>query len=672
MTNCINCGNCSAEDGKSPELSKPPRGSCAAILVTGNKSTGKTTLFGHLCGSLPTETKIRGMSGTVSEGKIKGTGELVYDISGANMLFSGRQDDRIARDILLRGAVRGHVSRILIVADAKNLKRSIALALQYAEYELPLLLALNMTDEAELMGIRTDCDRLEEVLGVPVCETTAREGKGIEAVFSELQQMRRLQCRVKYPEDIERFLDTFQSLVPSGPVAYRAAGLLMLSGDGSIRDHILKIAGEEVFERIANLADALRVGETLSIGARVGEVFNKRAEEIGREVQYREVREAVSFSERMGGWSSSPKTGVPIALMILVAMYYFIGAFGATYLVDTISETIFEGYVFPFTAILVEPIPSAFVRDLIMDADFGVMQTGVFLALGLVMPVIFCFYIVFGILEEVGYIHRLSILFDKVFQRIGLNGKGVIPLVMGFSCVTMAILTTRVLNSEKEKNIAAFLLFLVMPCSPLLAVMVIILNKQPASALITVFGIILSQMILAGYLTNKILPGEVTPLLIEIPSIRFPRPLTVIKSAGIKTLAFMKEALPVFISASVGIFVFERSGGLRLLEHAAGPFLDSILGLPENSVQVFIKTIVRRESGATELLHLGSLYTNLQIVTAMIVMIFITPCINSIIVLFKERGFRAGFSIVVAVMAYAILIGCVVNYTCRFLGVTFS
>jgi ferrous iron transport protein B len=309
---------------------------------------------------------------------------------------------------------------------------------------------------------------------------------------------------------------------------------------------------------------------------------------------------------------------------------------------------------------------------MIMDPDFGILPTGVFLAMGLVLPVIFCFYIAFGILEDSGYLPRISILLDKIFQKLGLNGKGVIPLVMGFSCVTMALLTTRVLNTEKEKIIASFLLYLCLPCAPLIAVMLIILEKMPISATIAVFGILLSQLLIAGYLSNRFLPGTRSPLFLEIPPMRLPKPLAVLKMAVAKTWFFMLEALPIFILASLGVFLFERAGGLRLLEHTLGPMIHHVMGLPEKSVQVFIKTMIRRESGATELEHLRPIYTNLQLVVNLLVMTFVAPCINSFIVLFKERGIKTGIAINAAVFIWAILLGSIVNHLCLVFGVTFT
>ena len=309
---------------------------------------------------------------------------------------------------------------------------------------------------------------------------------------------------------------------------------------------------------------------------------------------------------------------------------------------------------------------------MIADPDFGVLPSGIFLALGLVLPVIFCFYIAFGLLEDSGYLPRLSILLDRVFQKMGLNGKAVIPLIMGFSCVTMALLTTRVLNTEKEKNIASFLLFLCMPCAPLIAVMFVVLDKMPISATITVFGMILLQILIAGYLADKILPGTRSPLLLEIPAMRVPKLYQVLKIASAKTFFFMKEALPIFIYASLAVYLFKWFGGLDLMENALGPIIGKVIGLPEKSIQVFIKTLIRRESGAAELEHLSAFYTNLQIVINLLVMTFIAPCLNSIIVLFKERGGLVASIIIGTVIIYAITIGSIMNYTCHLLGITFT
>jgi ferrous iron transport protein B len=255
---------------------------------------------------------------------------------------------------------------------------------------------------------------------------------------------------------------------------------------------------------------------------------------------------------------------------------------------------------------------------------------------------------------------------------MGRNGKGVIPLIMGYSCVTMAILTTRVLDTKKERNIATILLLLGTPCAPLLAVMLIVLDRMPFSATLTVFGIIFLQTFAAGWLLNKILPGHATSLLMEIPPFRVPKPLPVVRMAVVKTYHFMKEAVPVFILASVIVFFFDRMGGLVRLERLASPFVHDFMGLPDKSVQVFIKTVIRRESGAAELLHLKSAYTNVQLVINLLIMTFLLPCMNATIVVIKERGAVAAAAMLSAVMVYAMLVGGALHFLFLRLGVTFN
>ena len=365
-------------------------------------------------------------------------------------------------------------------------------------------------------------------------------------------------------------------------------------------------------------------------------------------------------------------TGIPIALIVLTLTYLFVGTFGATYLVDTINTKIFEQLLLPLCEKLVAPIPYPFIRDMIVDPEFGLLPTGVFLALGLVLPVLLCFYIAFGFLEDSGYLPRFSLLLDKIFKKMGLNGKGVIPLVMGYSCITMAILTTRILDTKKERNIATMLLLLGTPCAPLLAVMLIVLDRMPFSATLTVFGIIFAQTFTAGWLLNKLLPGRAASLLMEIPPLRIPKPLPVFKMAFVKTIHFMKEAVPIFILASLVVFLFDRMGGLARLEMLASPLVHDFMGLPDKSVQVFIKTVIRRESGAAELLHLKSAYTNVQLVLNLLIMAFLLPCINAAIVVIKERGAATAAVMLSSVMVYAMVLGGALHFLFLWLGITFS
>jgi ferrous iron transport protein B len=601
-----------------------------------------------------------------------GLESILYDTPGILSIFSANEDEMVSRDILLPHQNINEISKIILVADAKNMKRSLAIALQYAEYGLPMLLDINMIDEAAARGIEIDYDKLADTFGIDTCTTIASEGIGVSKIPSRLKKLAVPNKLVTYPDWVENFLDITKKLFADSTVSTRVIGLLLLAGDKSIERYVKNNFGEDVLADIKSLAADYRKEDAETFRSYISNLYNKKAEQLVKEIQKFEPPAKNPYLVTVGDWCTQLHTGIPIAIGVLVLIYLFVGSFAATFVVDTIYGKIFEGILIPWTADLLKPIPFPFVKDMFVDPDFGILPTGVFLALGLVMPVLFCFYLVFGILESSGYLPRLSILLDKIFRKMGLNGKGVIPLVMGFSCVTMAILTTRLLDSKKERNIATFLLLLGMPCAPLIAVMLVILDKMPFSATLTVFGIIFVQTFIAGFIANKIIPGQGTPLIFEIPPMRFPKPVQVFKSAIRKTYFFMKEAVPVFVYAALFVFLFERIGGLEILENILRPLTNNLMGLPEKSVQVFIKTIIRRESGAAELEHLNNVYTNLQLVINLLVMTFLTPCINAIMVLFKERGKKTALIIVSTVLVYAILMGSMVNHICRTLGITFT
>ena len=520
--------------------------------------------------------------------------------------------------------------------------------------------------------LEIDYDKLSKILGIKVCTSIAREGIGVRRILTSLKSTQIPKRLVIYPEWVDNFINRVEKILGIQNISSRIIGLLLLAGDKSIEDYLAKRLGPERLQEIRELVVDYRKEDAETFRALIVNLYNRKAEQLVRLTQKADPPLKNPYLVTFGDLCTQLHTGIPIAMIVLFFTYLFVGRFGATFLVDKINGVLFEGYLIPWTAKTIAPIPSQFLRDMIIDPDFGILPTGVFLALGLVMPVLFCFYLVFGTLESSGYLPRLSILLDKIFRKMGLNGKGVIPLVMGFSCVTMAILTTRLLDTKKEKNIATFLLLLGMPCAPLIAVMLVILETMPVSATLTIFGIIFVQTFVAGFVANKIIPGQGSPLIFEIPPIRFPKPTQVIRSAAAKTYFFIKEAIPVFIFASLLVFLFERIGGLDVVERLSRPLIHNLMGLPEKSVQVFIKTIIRREAGATELEHLSSVYTNLQMIVNLLIMTFLTPCINAIIVLFKERGKKTAAMIIAVIVVYAILMGSMVNHICLAFGITFT
>ncbi len=646
------------------------------VAVVGSVGVGKTMLWEQLCADagrgrslrLP-NSSIKLPVGTMRGGLLSGRAEQaeIVDTPGIHSLFTHNADERVARELLLGLGV----DAVLLVLDAKSLRRSLVLALEFAEFGIPIALVLNMVDEAENRGIEISVRALAKRLGLEVVPAVIKERRGIDEIPGLLRRARPAASEVALPAAVQEALGRLDKLLAGSAVPTRALGVLLLGGSQDARQHVERHFGKAVLGEIDRLIGSLAEESGPPLDVVLTESYSAQAERIARQVQRVRPR-SPAFLERLGRWTQRLPTGVPIALLILVAMYYWVGVFGATWLVDLLHERLFGQLLVPWFQQLAEPLPSAFVRDALVDDDFGVLTTGLFLAFGIVAPVLFVFYLFFGVLEESGYLPRFSVLVDRLLRHIGLNGKGIIPLIMGLSCVTMAVLTTRMLDTRRERIIATFLLMLGLPCAPLIGVMMVILGRMPWTAAAFVFGVIASQTVIAGMLAARLVPGAQAEFIMELPPMRIPQPGSVLRKTWRRTYAFMKEAVPLFLLAAFAVFLFNYVGGLRVLEEAARPLMGGVLGLPDESVRVFMKTVIRRESGAAELDHLRSSFSNLQLVVALLVMNFLLPCVNAVIVTFKEHGFRTALALMGAVVAYALLVGAAVYHGCSVLGVSFS
>jgi len=658
-------------DAAGPKRTEPRR----TAAVFGNVAVGKSVLCEQICVKTGRCTlSLAGARVEVPVGELRHglftrpqDGTRIIDLPGIHSLFSRSEDAVLCRRLLLSG----ELDAIVQVLDAKNLRRSLVIALQLAEFELPTVFALNMLDMAQARGIEVSADALEEQLGAPVLPTVALERRGVGELPALLERAQLPRRTVQFSQPIEDILGLLSRLLADAAIPARALGILLLTEAPAARQYVEQQFGRGMVDQVDRLVSSLQRDFSRPLDVVMMERYAAAADRIARQTQQVHQRSPL-FMTRLGLWSQQLSTGIPLAVAILLAMYLFVGSFGAIYLVDLLNQGIFAGILTPFFERIVEPIPSAFVREALVDPDFGVLTTGLFLAFGIVMPVMLCFYLFFGILEESGYLPRLSVLLHRTMRRIGLNGKGVIPLVMGFSCVTMALLTTRMLDSRKERLIASLILTLVLPCAPLIAVMLIILARMPWYATAFVFGFLLVQTVIVGVLADRFISGGHAELMLELPPMRTPRLRSILVTTWRRTWAFMKEAVPLFLLAAFLVFLFHYLGGLRLLEAAARPLMESLLGLPESAVRIFIKTIIRREAGAVELHLLRADFSNLQLVVALLTMTLLIPCVNTMVVLVKERGARSAGAIVAGAFLYALLAGGLVNHACMALGITFG
>lgn len=612
--------------------------------------------------------RLSGFAVPAAEGGVDGrpVATHLFDAPGCATLMANGEEEIIARDLLLSTTMDG----VVLVADAKSLRRSLALALEVAELGLPMVFNLNMVDEALASGIEIDDAELTRALGVPVNRTVATENLGAHKLAELVLDAQPATRRVRYPEVVESSLRQFEAILANPTLSARALGLLLLTGDEGARAWIGEHLGPETLAEAEAVAARATANVASPLRLLIGDAIHRDAGAIADRVVTSRT-EPQSGLARFGNLAQRPVAGALLAGLVLVLAYAWVGVVAARWLVDAIDLHLIRGFAQPLLQGLVAPIPLAFVRDAIMDPDFGLLPSGLFPAFGVVFPVLFAFYLLQTVLEDSGYLPRLAMLCDRMFRRVGFTGQGLIPLSLGFSCGTMAIITARLLPTRKERIILTLLVAGV-PCAPLLVMMMVLLSAMPWTASAFVLGLVALRIVVFGFAAAKILPGKTSDLILQIPRMRIPHPGGVVRKAWWRTRRFMREAVPVFLLASLAVFVFAKSGGLHALSAVAAPVVQGLLGLPEAAVQVLVKTAIRRENGATELGLLRAQFTNLQMVTVLLIMTFVMPCINATAVIVKERGLKASIAILAVVVTTAVGVGAAVSFFCNYLGVTFT
>ena len=630
-----------------------------AVVLLGNLNVGKTSIFERLCRGTHHSLNYPGTPVWASSSKVSGTEYTLLDTPGIHSVFALSEDESIAWETILTATPR----ILVVVADAKNLVRSLSLFLQVTEYDIPVVLDLNMMDEARQRGISIDADRLSEMLGVPVNPSVAVEGIGLRTLKRILPEARTPIHQVRLPQEIEAYLSGFQSLVKDNVLATRAAGLQALAEDPGVLKFLDNRLDETTSESVRRLVQDTRNRFHRPPEIMLSEIYTRSAQRIAEQVQTITPPLRMPFAEKLGVWSRNLATGVPIALLVLALMYLIVGEFGAQFLVGLIEGGLFGEVITPAvrTVCLKVPFP---IFERAITGEFGLVSVGLTLALGVVVPVLFMFFLAFAALEDSGYLPRLSILMERVFRCMGLTGKGVLPIIMGFSCITMAILTTRILDSKKERIIATLLLLMGLPCAPLLSVMLVILTELKWTAFVVVFGILGAQIFVVGFLAERLLPGYRSLFFMEIPPLRIPRIKDLLTKTIQRITHFTAEALPVFLLATFVLFVLNELGFLRLVEYLGKPVLESWLGLPPESIRVVISTVIRREAGAALLKDLfdQGIFNDVQAVLLLLICTFLLPCVNALVVTYKERGVKTATLLILFVSTYAILAGVVLHY----------
>jgi ferrous iron transport protein B len=566
-------------------------------------------------------------------------------------------------------ALLGEPVRCLVqVGDAKNLRRTLTLSALLAELGVPMVLALNMHDEAAARGVTVDIAELAEELGAPVLATVATGGEGITQLINAIGQARKPESLLHYDEEFERHIAAVAAAItehcPHPHLAARGLAILFLGGDSVVEDWLRNAAGKH-YAALETLRDAARLNAEGKLPALLARERTEAADVLSAAVISRAVKSSPLLSQRIGQAVVHPLWGIPILLGVLFALYEFVGVFGATTLVGLMEEGLFEGVLNPaFTQFMEANVSVGWLRELLVG-QYGLWTMGMTYALALILPIVSTFFIAFGVLEDSGYLPRLTVIANRLFAAIGLNGRAVLPMVLGLGCVTMATLTTRILHSPRERLITTFLLALAIPCSAQLGVVLGMLGGVSFTAVLIWALAMVGVLLLAGFLAARLIPGRRIPLVTEMPPMRLPILGNVLKKTGGRLKWYLIEVIPLFLLGTFIMFALDKLGALPAIIEAGEPLVTGWLGLPKEASAAFVMGFLRRDFGATGLFAMAHELSPIQAVVGMITITLFIPCFASLMMMVKEQGTKTAMAMVGMIVPFAFLIGGLFNLALR-------
>lgn len=626
------------------------------IILVGNHNVGKSVIFGWLTGTYVTVANYPGTTVEITRGIARQDGHhTVIDTPGVSSLHPISEDERITRDVVLTESSQV----ILQIADAKNLRRALLITTQLAELNLPLVLVLNMMDEAETRNIHIDAAKLSSQLGFTVIPTAATKRQGLDQLAQAIEHPARSTPLVRYDPVFEEATKNIGDKLNGLGADPRGLAIMFLAGEATFEMWIRDRIPESAFGQLVQMRADLQKNYSAPLSTAIQNSRNRWIDGTMRKVYLTPSTRTESFSSKLGQWSVHPIWGVPILLFVLFVLYQFVGRFGAGVLVNFIEGTVFGGWINPRVSEIVRALtPFTIVQDFLVG-KYGIITVALTYGFAIILPIVFTFFIAFGILEDSGYLPRLAVMANRVFKAMGLNGKAVLPMVLGLGCDTMATITTRMLETKKDRILVTLLLALGVPCSAQLGVVLGMLAGLDIRATLIWVGILVLVMLTVGWLASQVIPGARSDFIVELPPMRIPT----LQHLLVKTLAriewYLKEVLPLFVLGTVILFGLNELNALTWLEHAAEPLIVNGLGLPPAATEAFLIGFLRRDYGAAGFFMMARdrLLTPNQILVALVTITLFVPCIANFFVMVKERGTTTALAITAFIFPFAFLVG---------------
>ncbi len=485
---------------------------------------------------------------------------------------------------------------VVNVVDATNLERSLNLTLQLLKKKIPVVVVLNFWDETKHTGISIDVDKLTEILGVPCIPTCAVTGEGIKQLV--------------------------ESIASAKPSSY-------------------EYEEKERWHEIGNIV--------------------KRVQKISHRHH--------TFLETLGDASVKPLSGLPIALAVMFLTFKIIRFIGEG-LIGYVFEPLFENLWTPLMLKLSAVLGSGgFIHDMLIGKiieggidygqSFGLLTTGLFVPFGAVLPYVFAFYVALSFLEDSGYLPRLAVMVDTVMHKLGLHGLSIIPMLLGLGCNVPGALSTRILETRKERFIAATLMAIAVPCMALQAMIAGLVGKHGVKGLGIVYGALFIVWIILGTVLHRIIKGQSPEIFLEIPPYRLPYFRGLLKKIWIRIKWFIKEAVPFVLLGVFIVNILYTFGIIQFVGRFTAPVVTGVLGLPEEAVGALVIGFLRKDVAVGMLVPLG--LTLKQLIVASVVLAMYFPCVATFTTLIKELGIIDMMKSAAIMIVSSILVGGILN-----------
>ncbi len=569
------------------------------VLLMGNPNVGKSALFSRLTGTHVVAANYSGTTMEFTRGKLKLPGKTLelIDVPGANTLDPTNKAEEVAVKMVAEGDL------IVNVVDATNLERNLKLTLQLLQTGKPMLVVLNMWDEALEHGMDIDVAALEQRLGVPVATTCALSGEGIKTLAGKIEQAR------------------------PGSVRFDDEDLWSVIGD--IVEQVQKI--------------------------------RHRHPSVGQALSHATVH---------------PVIGPFIGVLFLFLSFAFV-AYVGDWLHEEVLEELFEFIWLPVTEWISAFLGgtgfmhSVLIGELIegeidFELSFGLLTTGLFIPIAVVLPFVFCFYFVLSVLEDVGYLPRLGVLVDTIMHRLGLHGLSIVPMMLGLGCNVPGAMAGRILETRKERFIAMTLLSICVPCMAQLAMVAGLLGPAGVVGFGGVFGTLFVLWIVLGVLMKRFIKGETPEILVDMPPYRLPYWKGLFKKVYMRMRGFIKEALPYVLLGVLIVNFLYALGVIQFIGHVFAPVVTTLFGLPQEAIGALVVGFLRKDVAVGMLAPLG--LNVRQLIVASVVLVVYFPCVATFVVLFKELGIKDLFKATLLMVVVALLLGGGLNLLLRVVG----